>query len=133
MTTYDEPQTASVRALSTGTNTTVLVLSGAITPGDIPRLCRRVRALLQGGTDQDVLCDVGSCAAPDAVTVDALARFQLTARRLGRRVRLLNTSRELKGLLLLMGFCDVLPLAFEAQGETEEGEEAGGVEEEADP
>ena len=46
---------------------------------------------------------------PDAVTVDALARLQLAARRLGCQVRLRNASDELRELVAFMGLCDVLP------------------------
>jgi hypothetical protein len=45
---------------------------------------------------------------PDAVTVDALARLQVAAGRLGCTVRLRNTSPGLRELVALMGLCDVL-------------------------
>jgi hypothetical protein len=45
----------------------------------------------------------------DAVTVDALARLQLAARRHGCRVRLRRASRELGELVAFMGLEDVLP------------------------
>ena len=58
--------------------------------------------------DADVaLCDV-SAAKPDAVTVDALARLQLAARRRGCQVRLRHASSELLDLLAFMGLRDVL-------------------------
>ena len=47
--------------------------------------------------------------APDAVTVDALARLQLAARRFGCPVRLRNASPELLRLVAFMGLEDVLP------------------------
>jgi anti-anti-sigma regulatory factor len=116
---------------------TVVVLTGRVDRGEIPALCERVQALLQGGDARPVVCDVGALADPDAVTVDALARLQLTARRLGHRVRLRGACGELQGLLLLMGLSDVLPirpeLPLEPRRETEEREQARGVEEEADP
>jgi hypothetical protein len=55
-----------------------------------------------------VECDVAGLP-PDAVTVDALARLQLAARRNGRRVRLRNASEELRALLDIAGLRDVLP------------------------
>jgi hypothetical protein len=54
-------------------------------------------------------CDV-SGVEPDAVTVDALARLQLAARRYRCRVRLQNASGELLQLLAFMGLDDVLPV-----------------------
>ena len=46
---------------------------------------------------------------PDAVTVDALARVQLAARRHGFRMRLRHASSELLELVAFMGLADVLP------------------------
>jgi hypothetical protein len=45
---------------------------------------------------------------PDAVTVDALARLQLVARRLSCRLLLSNASPELLELVAFMGLSDVL-------------------------
>lgn len=53
------------------------------------------------------LCDVTG-VEPDALTVDALARLQLTAGRHGCRVRLRNASDELRDLVAFMGLRDVL-------------------------
>jgi hypothetical protein len=55
-----------------------------------------------------VICDVGG-AEPDAATVDALARLQLMAKRLGCAMRLRNASAELIQLVAFMGLADVLP------------------------
>ena len=46
---------------------------------------------------------------PDAVTVDALARLQLVARRHDCQVRLRGASDELRELLAFMGLDAVLP------------------------
>jgi anti-anti-sigma regulatory factor len=48
--------------------------------------------------------------APDAVTLDTLARLTLESRRLGYRVRLRGVSPELAGLIDLAGLSDALPL-----------------------
>ena len=74
-----------------------------------------------------LVCDVGALA-PDAVTIDALARLQLTARRLGREVRLRHASSELQELLAFVGLREVLRV--EARGQPEEREQRIGVEEE---
>jgi hypothetical protein len=54
-----------------------------------------------------VVCDVAG-VEPDAVTVDALARLQLAARRHGYRVLLQGASPELLEIVELMGLTDVL-------------------------
>jgi ABC-type transporter Mla MlaB component len=54
------------------------------------------------------LCDVSDASA-DMVTVDALARLQLAARRNGCQVQLRHASAELRGLVQFMGLQDVLP------------------------
>jgi hypothetical protein len=83
-----------------------------------------------------VVCDVGGLV-PDAAAVGALARLQLTARRLGLDVGLRNASDELLDLIALIGLCDVLPVCAgsgsEPAGHAEEGEQSLGVEKEADP
>jgi ABC-type transporter Mla MlaB component len=118
-------------------DTIVLAFGGRIARADIPALCERVRALLEGCDAELVVCDLGALVDPDAVTVDALARLQLTARRLGRRVRLRDPCAELQELLALMGLDDVLPLGapsgLQPRGQAEQREQAGGVQEEADP
>jgi hypothetical protein len=47
--------------------------------------------------------------APDAVTIDVLARLQLGARRCGFRIALQRAAPELLDLLAFMGLADVLP------------------------
>ena len=85
-----------------------LAVYGPIARSDLPGLCDRVCALL-GSSGADVaLCDVRG-VEPDAVTVEALARLQLGARRHGCEVRLRNASDELLELVGFMGLRDVLP------------------------
>ncbi|CAN5626735.1 hypothetical protein BH24ACT26_BH24ACT26_03030 [soil metagenome] len=118
-------------------STIVLVIAGSIARADVRALCDRVRVLLETSDSDLAVCDVGALVDPDAVVVDALARLQLTARRLGRRVRLRHVSCELQELLALVALSDVLPLTPglppEPEGQAEQREQAGGVEEEADP
>lgn len=80
---------------------------GPIARSDLSGLCDRVCALLVGCRAEVLRCDVGG-VDPDAVTVDALARLQLAARRNGCRVRLRNASAELRALVGFMGLRDVL-------------------------
>jgi hypothetical protein len=60
---------------------------------------------------------------PDLAVVDALARLQLAARRVGWSIELCVPSTELCDLLDLVGLASVLPL--EARGETEDGKKLG--------
>jgi hypothetical protein len=59
---------------------------------------------MEGGV---VACEVRG-VEPDAVTVEALVRLQLGARRRGCRVRLVHASDGLSELVAFMGLTDVL-------------------------
>ena len=112
----------------------VLVITGSGTR-DVPRLCERLRVLLTSSDAEVVICDVGALRA-DAVTVEALARLQLTAYRFGRQIRLDRVSRELDQLLSLVGLADVLAtglgLGPGLKRQTEEREQPRRVEERVD-
>jgi ABC-type transporter Mla MlaB component len=88
--------------------TTAFAIGGPITRADLPGLCERVCALLEKSDAGVAFCDVRGVDT-DAVTVDALARLQLAARRHGCQVRMRNASVELRALLAFMGLEDVLP------------------------
>ncbi len=88
--------------------TIAFAVRGPIAPDDLPGFCERICSLLAGTGAGVALCDVRG-VEPDAVTVDALARLQLAARRHGCRVRLRHASPELQELLAFMGLRDVLP------------------------
>jgi hypothetical protein len=77
-----------------------------------------------------VVCDVGGLEATIA-TVDALARLQLTARRLGRRIELRGGTPELARLLAFVGLADVLRLGGDCR-QPEEREQPRGIEERVD-
>jgi hypothetical protein len=112
-----------------------LVIGNAVTPCDVPALCERVRSLLE--RDRSIVCDVTALAEPDLGTVDALARLQLTVKRLGGSIELRGATSRLEELLALAGLEGVLPLCpdlgVEPVGQSEQREEPLGVEEEADP
>ncbi len=88
-------------------NPLAFAIGGPITRADLPGLCRRVSTLLEASPSGIAYCDVCS-VEPDAVTVDALARLQLAARRHRCQVRLCNASHELLELVAFMGLTDVL-------------------------
>jgi ABC-type transporter Mla MlaB component len=117
----------------------VLPISGRLVRADIPVLCVRLRALLsmRDHLVGPVICDLGGLQQADLVTVAALARLQLTARRLGRRIELRQASPELCALLGLAGLAEVVPLerreTRRRRRQAEEREQPHGVEEEDHP
>jgi hypothetical protein len=74
-----------------------------------------------------IVCDLRS-VVPDCGSLDALARLQLNAHRLGLELQLRNASTELRELVAFAGLDQVLCL--ELEGQPEEREEGLGVEEE---
>ena len=88
-------------------HTVAFPIRGPIARADLDGLTSRVCALLREATGGVAVCDVAG-VEPDAVTVDALARLQLGARRAGCCVRLRNASPELLELVEFMGLADVL-------------------------
>ena len=83
-----------------------------------------------------VVVDVSGLAEPDALTLEALVRLQLIARRLGTSIRLHNPCAELVDLLALVGLSEVLPVIAESDVEPDrlvEEREQVLVHEEVDP
>ncbi|MEU2614623.1 STAS domain-containing protein [Micromonospora sp. NPDC007271] len=105
------------------------VVRAAVTRADIPILCAELAELLRGRGPGIVSCDVGGVHRPDLVTVEALARLRLTARRHGRQLVIRGADPGLLRLVGLLGLADALP---ESSRQTEQREEAGGVEEVGD-
>ena len=75
---------------------------------DVPAACDGLRELVGAHDAEVVVCDVAGIAA-DLMTVEVLARLQLTALRLGCHLQLRNASCELRRLLGFCGLGDVLP------------------------
>jgi ABC-type transporter Mla MlaB component len=88
--------------------TVAFAVRGPIARSDLDGLSDRVCAILRASRAEVAFCDVAGLE-PDAVTVEALARLQLGARRLGCQVRLQQASSDLLQLVALMGLSDVLP------------------------
>ena len=105
------------------------VIAGPLAAGDAAELCERLRVVLTSSDAAVVVCDVGGLPA-NIVTVEALARLQLTARRLGRRIELRSGTPELARLLAFVGLSDVLGLGLRRQ--PEEREQPRRVEERVD-
>jgi ABC-type transporter Mla MlaB component len=115
----------------------VLVIGAPIADADVAGLCARVRRLAAESEARIIVCDVRGLVRPDALTVHALARLQLTARRLGRRVRLLHAPPELRDLLRFVGLDEALPpagdLRVEPGRQPEQRKQPLGVEERVQP
>jgi hypothetical protein len=79
----------------------------ALARANLQELCDRVCKALESSGAKVALCDV-SRARADAVTVEALARLQLAARRRGCRANLCSPSTELRTLVEFMGLGEVL-------------------------
>lgn len=120
-----------------GSATIVFLVSGAIDLETVPKLCERFRLLLADSDADQVICDVGALDDPDAATIDAVARLQLSAKRLGRRFRLRGAPEELRALLALAGLRDVVPFycgsPLEPGRQAEQREQALGIEEGVEP
>ena len=91
-------------------STITFAITGPITRDDLPGLCDRVCVLLEQSSASVAYCDVTGVGV-DAVTVDALARLQLGARRRDCTVRLLNASQELLALVRFMGLDNVIAVS----------------------
>ena len=88
-------------------HTIAFAIWGPIARADLPGLRDRVCRLLHESDATTAFCDVTG-VEPDAVTVDALARLQMAAARLGCRIRLHNASPALCDVVAFMGLRDVL-------------------------
>lgn len=82
--------------------------------------------LLHSAGFEAAAATIGGPGAPDLAVVDALARWQLAARRGGGAIRLVEVSGELAELLELCG------LRRQVGGQAEGGEQVG-VEEGVEP
>ncbi|QKV90974.1 STAS domain-containing protein [Streptomyces sp. NA02950] len=128
----------------------VLVLEGPVGRAEVPRLCERLGELARGSGPGPVTVDVAGVGRPDLAVVEALARLRLTARRLGRGMRLRNAGGDLRELLAWAGLEDGPTsgrdtgsnagsgpgrgaLRVEPLGQSEEGEQAPGVQEGVEP
>lgn len=100
-----------------------------VTRADIPRLCAALAELLRGTAGGVVTCHVAEVTRPDVVTVEALARLRMTARRHGWQLVVSGAGPDLLRLVQLLGLTDALP---QAGRQSEEREQPVGVEEVVD-
>jgi ABC-type transporter Mla MlaB component len=101
----------------------------SVTRAEIPALCADLAERLRGRGAGVVICDVAGVEEPDVVTVEALARLRLTARRHGCALHVAGADQRLLTLVRFLGLGDALT---EVGGQAEEREQVGGVEEVVD-
>lgn len=87
-----------------------MVDDGRICGADVARVTDQIRALLSHSAVDMVICDAGAVRAVDLQTVDALARIQLAARRVGGEIQVCRAPPELRELLAVLGMAQVVPL-----------------------
>ncbi len=87
----------------------VIVLRGRLQVADVPALRLPLRLVHDEAVATCLVCDVAGVVWPDLGTVDALARLQVLAHRLGRRVVLRGAGECLRGLIELAGLTAQLP------------------------
>ena len=110
-----------------GPHTVVVVVDGALSRRDIAGLCAGARRLLATGKVDLITYDVAAVVEPDVLAIEALARLQLTARRMAGSIRVRHASSELRDLLDMVGLRCVVPLCdgspLGSCGQVEEGEQ----------
>ena len=104
-------------------------LGAAVTRADVPALCADLAGRLRGRRGDVVVCDVAGVQRPDVVTVEALVRLRVTARRHGRRLVVAGAGPALLQLVGLLGLTDAL---LQPGWQPEQREQVGGVEEVVD-
>jgi ABC-type transporter Mla MlaB component len=120
--------------MAPGPSTIVLSLGGPLARSDLPALCERGHALLNESGADVLVCDAGPLAETDAVALEAIARLQLTAMRLGSRLCVHNAAVELEELLRFTGLAEIcgLRVGGKLERKPEEREDPRGVEEEGE-
>jgi anti-anti-sigma regulatory factor len=88
----------------------VFTTGGTIERSDISLICRKVRAAIEETNADSVTFDMAALVHTDVVVVEALARLQLTLRRMGCTLKLKNVRPHLKELVGFVGLEGVLPL-----------------------
>jgi STAS domain len=111
-----------------GPRTVVVVVDGPLSRRGIAGLCTGARRLLATGEVDLITYDMGAVVEPDVMAIEALARLQLTARRLRGSIQVRHVSGELRDMLDMAGLCAVVPLCDESPlgsgGQVEEAEQA---------
>lgn len=103
----------------------VYVLEGALARHQLAALCNEIEEVLRAVGPDDIVCDLGGVRTPDAVTLEALARFRLAARDHDKTCHFVHACPELVDLAGLVGLDEILGLrcpGSDAQGHSEQRE-----------
>jgi hypothetical protein len=95
-----------------------IVVGRAIDRADVESLCAAACRLAAAHANGPLDVDVEALAQSDLGVVDGLARIALEARRVGRSVRIVGATPELRELLALSGLTRAMPCAPESSVET---------------
>jgi ABC-type transporter Mla MlaB component len=109
LTRHDPARKPIPRSASVDQEHGVVVLAGPLDPEALATLTSQVEGVLADRDVHVVVCDVESYPAADLRLVEALARLALTAKRLGRRIRVRHASPEVRSFLAFAGLAEVLP------------------------
>jgi anti-anti-sigma regulatory factor len=118
-------------------DTLVLGVDGPIHGGQVRQLCALLRAAVTGTVARRIVLDLQALVDPGIEAVDAIARLQLSAGRLGRRLELCHPPPGFEDLIALVGLDQVLSCVpgsgVGVRGEAEQREQPRGVEEGVEP
>ena len=81
-----------------------LIIVAPNSTADILQMGRRIELM----PVDSLICDLSGLTDADCGTVDALARLQLRARKLGRTISVRRVPTALHELIALAGLCEVL-------------------------
>jgi hypothetical protein len=93
-----------------------VVIAGSIAATDVAALCERARPLLAAlaSADAGPLICVVERLSNDAAAVDLVAHIALSARRVGRGIRLRDASPTLVEVLAFAGLAETIPCELDS-------------------
>lgn len=89
-------------------NAPIVAIRGRVGRSEIADLCARVESSFARADVSTVIVDVSDVVDPDVTALDALAHLHLTAKRMGRHIKIRHTCRQLEDLAAFAGLHDVL-------------------------
>lgn len=89
-------------------NAPIVAIRGRVGESEIADLCARIHSSFARADVSTVIVDVSGVVDPDVKALDALARLHLTAKRMGRHIKIRHTCRQLEDLVAFAGLRDVL-------------------------
>lgn len=109
-----------------GASVTSVFIGAPRETAEIRGLTGRLRVLLLEDETGPLVCDLSLLSEPDCGTVDALARLQLSAGRLGHRISLQGVTPRLHELFVMAGLCDAVGCGVDHSGASGQREDRPG-------